>query len=57
MIMSREKRVIEKKDIMPLDVYIGKRRELRKNIVDYKKIEELLWVLMLLIILKVMKQC
>ena len=37
MIMSREKRVIEKKDIMPLDVYIGKRRELRKNIVDYKK--------------------
>ena len=37
MIMSREKRVIEKKDIMPLDVYVGKRRELRKNIVDYKK--------------------
>ena len=37
MIMSREKRIIEKKDIMPLDVYIGKRRELRKNIVDYKK--------------------
>ena len=37
MIMSREKREIEKEDIMPLDVYIGKRRELRKNIVDYKK--------------------
>ena len=37
MIMPREKKVIEKKDIMPLDVYIGKRRELRKNIVDYKK--------------------
>ena len=37
MIMPREKRVIEKEDIMPLDVYIGKRRELRKNIVDYKK--------------------
>ena len=37
MIMSREKRVIEKEDIMPLDVYTGKRRELRKNIVDYKK--------------------
>ena len=35
--MPREKRVIEKEDIMPLDVYIGKRRELRKNIVDYKK--------------------
>ena len=37
MIMSREKREIEKEDIMPLDVYIGKRRELRKHIVDYKK--------------------
>ena len=37
MIMSREKRVIEKKDIMSLDVYTGKRRELRKNILDYKK--------------------
>ena len=35
--MPREKREIEKEDIMPLDVYIGKRRELRKNIVDYKK--------------------
>ena len=37
MIMPREKREIEKEDIMPLDVYTGKRRELRKNIVDYKK--------------------
>ena len=37
MIMPREKREIQKGDIMPLDVYIGKRRELRKNIVDYKK--------------------
>ena len=35
--MPREKREIQKDDIMPLDVYIGKRRELRKNIVDYKK--------------------
>ena len=35
--MPREKREIQKQDIMPLDVYIGKRRELRKNIVDYKK--------------------
>ena len=42
MIMPREKREIQKEDIMPLDVYIGKRRELRKNILDYKKIEELL---------------
>ena len=35
--MPREKREILKEDIMSLDVYIGKRRELRKNIVDYKK--------------------
>jgi len=55
--MPREKRVIEKKDIMPLDVYTGKRRELRKILLIIKKIEELLWVLMLLFILKVMKQC
>ena len=37
MIMPREKREIQKEDIMPLDVYIQKRRELRKSIVDYKK--------------------
>ena len=37
MIMPREKKEIQKEDIMPLDVYIGKRRELRKNILDYKK--------------------
>ena len=35
--MPREKKEIQKEDIMPLDVYIGKRRELRKSIVDYKK--------------------
>ncbi len=35
--MPREKRKILKEDIMPLDVYIQKRRELRKNIVDFKK--------------------
>ncbi len=37
MIMPREKREIQKEDIMPLDVYTEKRRELRKFIVDYKK--------------------
>ena len=37
MIMPREKREIQKEDIIPLDVYIEKRPELRKNIVDYKK--------------------
>ena len=35
--MPREKKEIQKEDIMPLDVYIEKRRELRKSIVDYKK--------------------
>ena len=37
MIMPREKKEIRKEDIMPLDVYIEKRRQLRKSIVDYKK--------------------
>ena len=37
MIMPREKREIQKEDIMPLDAYTEKRRELRKSIVDYKK--------------------
>ena len=35
--MPREKKEIQKEDIIPLDVYIEKRRELRKNIVDFKK--------------------
>ena len=35
--MPREKKEIQKEDIMPLNVYIEKRRELRKSIVDYKK--------------------
>ena len=37
MIMPREKREILKKDIMPLDVYIKNRKELRKNIVSFQK--------------------
>ena len=35
--MPREKREIQKKDIMPLDVYTKNRKELRKNIVNFKK--------------------
>ena len=35
--MPREKREILKEDIMPLDVYIKNRKELRKNIVSFKK--------------------
>ena len=35
--MPREKREIQREDIIPLDVYIKQRRELRKTIVDFKK--------------------
>jgi len=35
--MPREKREIQKNDIIPLEAYIKRRRELRKNIVDFKK--------------------
>ena len=35
--MSRERREIQKEDIMPLDVYAKNRKELRKNIVNFKK--------------------
>ena len=37
MIMPREKRVIQKEDIMPLEIYTQQRKELRKKIVDFKK--------------------
>jgi len=35
--MPKEKREILKDDIMPLDVYTKKRKELRKNILEFKK--------------------
>ena len=37
MIMPKEKREIQKSDIMPLNEYIKNRKELRKNIVNFKK--------------------
>ena len=37
MIMPKEKREILKEDIMPLDVYTKNRKELRINIVNFKK--------------------
>ena len=37
MIMPKDKRKILKSDIMPLDAYIKNRKELRKNIVNFKK--------------------
>ena len=35
--MPKNKREIQKSDIMPMDVYTKQRKELRKNIVEYKK--------------------
>ena len=35
--MPKEKRLIQKEDIMPLDIYTSQRKELRKKIVDFKK--------------------
>jgi len=35
--MPKDKRVIEKIDIIPLDIYAKQRKELRKNIVEFKK--------------------
>ena len=35
--MPKEKRSIQKEDIMPLDTYTIQRKELRKKIVDFKK--------------------
>ena len=35
--MPREKKEIQKQDILPLDIYTKQRREIRKNIVQFKK--------------------
>ena len=35
--MSKEKRLIQKEDIIPLDVYTKQRKELRKSILEFKK--------------------
>ena len=37
MMMPKEKKEIQKNDIMSLDIYTKQRRELRKNIVEFKK--------------------
>ena len=37
MIMPREKKEIQKNDIMPLDIYTKQRKGLRKNILEFKK--------------------
>ena len=35
--MPKEKRKIQKEDVMPLDIYMKQRKELRKNVVEFKK--------------------
>tara|TARA_B100001564_G_scaffold312032_1_gene284724 strand:+ start:51 stop:650 length:600 start_codon:yes stop_codon:yes gene_type:complete len=37
MIVPKEKKEIQKNDILPLDIYTKQRKELRKNIVEFKK--------------------
>ena len=37
MIMPKNKRLIQKEDIIPLDEYTNQRKELRKSIVEFKK--------------------
>ena len=37
MIMPKEKKEIQKNDIMSLDIYTKQRKELRKNIVEFKR--------------------
>jgi len=35
--MSKEKRQIEKKDLLPSDVYVKSRKQIRKDLVEFKK--------------------
>ena len=35
--MSREKRLIEKTDLIPIDVYTNSRKQIRKELVEFKK--------------------
>ena len=37
MMMPKEKKKIQKEDVMPLDIYTKQRKALRKNIVEFKK--------------------
>ena len=37
MIMTKENRIVEKKDLMALDQYAKNRKEIRKKLVEFKK--------------------
>ena len=38
--MSKEQKIITKDDLLPLDAYTKVRRQMRKELVQFKKIEE-----------------
>ena len=38
--MSKEKRQIEKQDLMPAEAYAESRKQIRRELVEFKKIEE-----------------
>ncbi|MDC1224427.1 DUF3501 family protein [Pelagibacteraceae bacterium] len=35
--MSKKKRLIEKEDLMPMDIYVQSRKQIRKDLVEFKK--------------------
>ena len=53
--MSKEKRQIEKEDLMSADIYAVNRKQVRKDLVEFKKKEEYPLDLMQLFILKALK--
>ena len=55
--MSKEKKKIEKSDLIPPDIYTKSRKQIRKDLIEFKKIEELHLDLMQIFILKVLKLC
>ena len=55
--MTKINRIVEKNDLIAFDIYAKNRKQYRKELVEYKKKEELHLVLTQHFILKVMKQC
>ena len=55
--MPKDQKIIQKSDLLAPDVYEQNRRQMRKELVEFKKIEEYHLALMQLFILNVMKQC
>ena len=55
--MPKDQKIIQKSDLLAPDVYEKNRRQMRKELVEFKKIEEFHLVLMQPFTLSVMKQC